>query len=123
MKKDYTLSVKYDVGDTVWVVETSDHNDKAPKVFTGVVDSIRAYIHATEDDGSHTTSLPITQVYRLRIAGAYHLDHDFFEPQLLTKTEARKRYETYVARLAPFSDTYIKNTIKKAQEFLKEYDK
>lgn len=57
----------------------------------------------------------------VRIADTYRDEKKYFDFQLLTKSEAERRYQAYCNDLKTFDDIYLKTMLKKAQELVNAY--
>ena len=116
MSKEYTIKPKHTIGKKVFIIDKDSYNDKKPNVFTGTVVQINAILDDNQTDGE-----PILQ-YRVKIAESYRDDANYFDFQLLTKSEAKRRYQSLCNDLKSFDDIYLKTMIAKAHELIKAYE-
>ncbi len=115
MAKEYLIKPKHSVGKKVYIVDRDTYDNKKPKVFVGEVVQIRVIL-----DDKDGLAEPILE-YRVKLAESYHDDKNYFDFQLLTKSEAERRYQVFCNELKTFDDIYLKTMLKKAHELINAY--
>lgn len=110
----YIVNAKHKIGKKVYILDRDTFDQKKPKILVGNVIQIEAVLEAVE------SKEPIVQYY-VRIADTYRDEKKYFDFQLLTKSEAERRYQAYCNDLKTFDDIYLKTMLKKAQELVNAY--